>query len=311
MRNHKLLASFLILCTVLLLSFTIRSKADFGGYSGNSDYSYSGGSSGGSYSGGGSSWGGSSYGGNSYYYGSGSGSGGDFSVMELLIWAVVIIYIFVKVSGRMQSRRHDDQNIGNGNAEDSIKGQPISGYTSLDPAFDAAALSERIGNLYVQMQNDWQKKDIEELRPYFTDAFFNQMNRGLEDLKRRKYTNYVENVTVMSADPQTYYQAGGFDHILVLVNTRIVDYTLDDTSGELVSGDRKREKFMMYEYDLQRKTGTLTKKQPELKSVVCPHCGAPLSINTTAKCPYCGSIVTVENEDWAICNIRGVAQRTV
>ena len=27
---------------------------------------------------------------------------------------------------------------------------------------------------------------------------------------------------------------------------------------------------------------------------VCPHCGAPLEINASAKCPYCGSVITLE-----------------
>jgi len=42
----------------------------------------------------------------------------------------------------------------------------------------------------------------------------------------------------------------------------------------------------------------------------CPKCGAPLDINQTARCPYCGSVVTINNEDWALNNIKGISQIT-
>ena len=42
----------------------------------------------------------------------------------------------------------------------------------------------------------------------------------------------------------------------------------------------------------------------------CPGCGAPLSINTTAKCPYCGRVVTLDEHDWALCAIKGISQTT-
>ncbi|MBQ1291811.1 MAG: zinc-ribbon domain-containing protein [Lachnospiraceae bacterium] len=48
-----------------------------------------------------------------------------------------------------------------------------------------------------------------------------------------------------------------------------------------------------------------------MKTVNCPNCGAPLSINETAKCPYCGTVVTVPNTDFVISSIRGLKQKTV
>ena len=100
------------------------------------------------------------------------------------------------------------------------------------------------------------------------------------------------------------------DHIVVRVRARLVAYTLDDRTGNVISGDRKKEKFMEYEWDVCRKSGIVT-GSGGMQSVSCPHCGAPLNINQTAKCPYCGSIVTLVNEDWALNNIKGVSQSTI
>ena len=43
---------------------------------------------------------------------------------------------------------------------------------------------------------------------------------------------------------------------------------------------------------------------------ICPNCGAPVNINQTAKCEYCDSVITVENHDFVLSSIRGLAQRT-
>ncbi len=188
--------------------------------------------------------------------------------------------------------------------------KPMNQYKELDDQFDQAELQEKISNLYVQMQNCWQDKNLESLRPYFTDALFNQMNRSVETMKKLGQTNYVQRIAVLGVQLQGWYQEEGEDHILAVVRTRIVDFTLDDNSGKLISGDRTKEKFMTYQWDLCRATGAKTKQVEGIETVNCPNCGAPVSINETAKCPYCDSVITVENQDWVISSIRGIAQQS-
>ena len=179
-----------------------------------------------------------------------------------------------------------------------------------DPSFDANAMQEKISNLYVQMQNCWTDKNIESLRPYFTDAFFTQMERQLNGLKSRGLTNYVDRIAVLGVNLRGFYKQGGDEHLIVELRTRIVDYTVQDSDKKLVSGDRNREKFMTYEWDMCRAEGSVTTREGAMQSVSCPGCGAPLSINTTAKCPYCGRVVTLDEHDWALCAIKGISQTT-
>lgn len=191
-----------------------------------------------------------------------------------------------------------------------MKLKPIKQYYELDPEFDGEGIKSLIANLYVQIQNTWQAKDISSLRPYMTDEFYNQVNRQLDSFRKQHKTDYTENIAVLSVTLKGWRQAGGMDYITLGLNSRIISYVLDDVTGKLLSGDKTREKFMEYEIDLSRKRGIITAPKSDIiQAKMCPNCGAPLSVNASAKCEYCGSVINQVNIDWAICAMREISQR--
>ena len=302
-----------VLC-ILLMALPAFAGADFGDFSGDSDY-------GGSWDSG-SDWSSSSwdsdYSSGSYYDDDSDVSGIDIGISLAVMAAIVVLGLIFDVSekrkkkkqygaGRPQSAQGRPQGA---QRTPNSRLQPIGDLTITDPNFDANAMQEKISNLYVQMQNCWTDKNIESLRPYFTDALFTQMERQLNGLKNQGLTNYVDRIAVLGVNLRGFYRQGDKEHLIVELRTRIVDYTVQDSNNKLISGDRNREKFMTYEWDMCRTAGSVTSKEGVMHSVSCPGCGAPLSINTTAKCPYCGRVVTLDEHDWALCAIKGIAQST-
>lgn len=296
-----------VLC-ILLMMLPAFAGADFGDFSGDSDY-------GGSWDSG-SDWSSSSwdsdYSSGSYYDDDSDVSGIDIGISLAVMAAIVVLSLIFDVSEkRKKKKQHGAQGRPQGaqRTPDS-RLQPLGDLAVTDPSFDANAMQEKISNLYVQMQNCWTDKNIESLRPYFTDAFFTQMERQLNGLKSRGLTNHVDRIAVLGVNLRGFYKQGGDEHLIVELRTRIVDYTVQDSDKKLVSGDRNREKFMTYEWNMCRAEGSVTTKAGAMQSVSCPGCGAPLSINTTAKCPYCGRVVTLDEHDWALCAIKGISQTT-
>ena len=296
-----------VLC-IVLMALPAFAGADFGDFSGDSDY-------GGSWDSG-SDWSSSSwdsdYSSGSYYDDDSDVSGIDIGISLAVMAAIVVLSLIFDVSEkRKKKKQHGAQGRPQGaqRTPDS-RLQPLGDLAVTDPSFDANAMQEKISNLYVQMQNCWTDKNIESLRPYFTDAFFTQMERQLNGLKSRGLTNHVDRIAVLGVNLRGFYKQGGDEHLIVELRTRIVDYTVQDSDKKLVSGDRNREKFMTYEWDMCRAEGSVTTREGAMQSVSCPGCGAPLSINTTAKCPYCGRVVTLDEHDWALCAIKGISQTT-
>lgn len=293
-----------VLC-ILLMMLPAFAGADFGDFSGDSDY-------GGSWDSG-SDWSSSSwdsdYSSGSYYDDDSDVSGIDIGISLAVMAAIVVLSLIFDVSEKRKKKKQQNKPQGAQRTPDS-RLQPLGDLAVTDPSFDANAMQEKISNLYVQMQNCWTDKNIESLRPYFTDAFFTQMERQLNGLKSRGLTNHVDRIAVLGVNLRGFYKQGGDEHLIVELRTRIVDYTVQDSDKKLVSGDRNREKFMTYEWDMCRAEGSVTTREGAMQSVSCPGCGAPLSINTTAKCPYCGRVVTLDEHDWALCAIKGISQTT-
>lgn len=290
----------LALCACLVLLSVLPAGADFGDYSGDSDFGDS------------SDWGSSdsSWDSSDSYYDSGFSLGysGDLGGTAIALIAAILIFMFFWLNVKPRKKKAKGGTSWSAAANRKLK--PMAEYQQLDENFDETELTSKLSNLYVQMQDCWQKKDITPIRPYCTDAFFTQMDNQLQRKKQQGQTNYIERIAVLSVHFRGWCQEGGNDVLVARLNTRIVDYTLDDKTGNLVSGSKDKEKFMVYEWDLVRTTGMKTEKDKPMQTVNCPNCGAPVEINASAKCPYCDSVITLEEHGFALNAIRAISQET-
>lgn len=244
----------------------------------------------------------------------GGGSDNILLVFAAGIVAIIVIAVVRKKRGNPYSSKMKS-NYNQPKPEGAMRTNPelltdISFFKNVDPNFSEQEFCEKISNMYVQFQNSWTKKNMEDLRPYLTDALFNQFNAQLDTYRKNKTTNYVERIAVLGVDIRGFMEQGENYAVVTELRTRIVDYVTDDSTGKVVRGSKNAEKFMTYEWTLSRKVGVQTGVSDGLKSRNCPHCGAPISINKSAKCEYCGSIISDDAFDWVVSSIKGISQQT-
>lgn len=305
-RRHKLI---LLACVfICFLLAAVSGLADAGNFGGDSDWgggSSDWGSSSSDWGSSSSSWGWSSSSGQSLSSSDGFGCVGDMLFPIIVIVAVVLILNRRKNKSGQNS---DGQSVYKPSTEPA--GQPLSILKEKDPNFNEQDLLEQVGNLYMQMQDAWQKKDWEPMRAFMTDSLFNQMGRQLNELKEQGLTNCVERIAVLDSFISRYYQEGDNDVLVIRLSTRICDYTIKDATGELVRGNKTRELFMTYDWKMTRQKDRETLEKDTMTKVNCPNCGAPLSIKHTGHCEYCGTTVTLSDHDWALSSIKGISQRS-
>ncbi len=236
----------------------------------------------------------------------------DNSCVGALVLLVIIYFVYKSWrNGAKQKAERNNSPIILPEIQQDSHLNPMEDYIIYDPSFDAEELTEHLGNLYVQLQEAWTKKDLEPVRQFMTDKFFNQMKRQLKFLIQQNRTDHTENIAVLDVNLIGWYQLKSYDYIVARLNTRITSYITDDNTGEIVSGSRTREKFMEYEWKLCRRTSTMTENNNEnLKINKCPNCGAPIDINSSTKCQYCGTIIISKSVNWTISGMTGISQRT-
>lgn len=236
---------------------------------------------------------------------------GKIGLGSVVLVAIIVIIVLSRAKKKGNARQTTNQPVRvNAGAQRTVLPMTVAQLKQMDPNFSEEAMKEHIANLYIRMQNCWSTKQWEEMRASMTDALFNQMGSQLQGLIRGRMTNYVERIAVLSVDLTGFGQDENKDMLTAIVQTRIVDYTLRDDTGELVSGNRTAEKFMTYEWMMVRSKGAATGTVEGQEAKNCPNCGAPLDLNHTAKCAYCGTIITAEEHDWVLSAIKGISQRT-
>ena len=301
----------LILIIVSMLIIPLSTKADFGDFSGDSDYG-----GGGGWDSGDSSWDDDSdwdWGGSSS-----SGSSGSSDADEIII--MVIIFIVFTLIKYLKNKNNDNESIKrimNESNRPSNSPTPssdlrsMSSYTKVDPSFSESEFKEKLSNLYVRFQNDWQAKDLTELRPYLTDGYFAQMDRQLDKYRQSNQTNHVDRIAVLGVTLKGWKAEYDHDVIVAVLDTRIVDYVTDDVTGNVIRGSNTKEKFMKYEWTLIRTKGVITSRSTGTTAQTCPHCGAQIDINHSTVCEYCDSVITTDTFDWVVSNIKGISQKTL
>lgn len=312
----------------ILFVFAVTAHADFGEIGGDYDF---GGDFGGGYDSG-ADFGDDSFGGNDYDYGddyddsygnngggvviydgsdSGSGGGDSGSGMLIVILFVVLIFGFIILKSLKKSKGTKGTIVPGALPTDISTLRNINEYNSVDENFSQKDFCEEISNMYVRFQNAWQSKKLDGIRPYLSDAFYAQVDRQLDAYRKNRQTNRIERISVIGVDLVGWKQESGNDVMIARLRTRIVDYVVDDATGNVVRGSNTAEKFMTYEWTLSRTSGRITAQESGTSASSCPNCGAPLNLNKSAKCEYCGSIIESDSFDWVLTEIKGLSQRTM
>ena len=114
----------------------------------------------------------------------------------------------------------------------------------------------------------------------------------------------MERISVNFAELVSYAVDNEKETIIVALNSSMIDYIIDEKTGNVVKGDRSTRRTNTYKLFYIRKKGVKTLEDTaELHTTNCPNCGAPTKITSSGKCEYCGSIITIGEHDWVLNDI--------
>lgn len=115
----------------------------------------------------------------------------------------------------------------------------VANIRQMDTAFNPEAVAEWARTLFVSVQSAVAMRDVGILRDRLAPEMYNVLQAQCQELKTAKRTNYVEKVVLERSDVTEAWQEGGYDFVTVSFTGSMLDYTIDDKSGDVVDGSKQ------------------------------------------------------------------------
>lgn len=215
------------------------------------------------------------FGGPSAHAAPGAGGGFGVGLLDILILAGIgyMVYVFIKrrreaaVAGGpgFQSRGEQlDYRLGSQQPAyyemqpeaDRELEEGLRQIKQMDLAFDENRFPDQVTDFFFRVQAAWANRDLSPMKQDLTEEMYRILQEDAERLKAEGKINRLENIAVRSVDITEAWQEAGQDYITVRVLANLLDYLVDDKTGEVVSGSRTEPvKFEEY-WTFTRAIGT-------------------------------------------------------
>jgi len=198
------------------------------------------------------------------------GMGGGIGLFEILLLAGIgyLIYRFVKnrresatvssygqtgyQQGGLQGGYQDValpsgayQQVVEPAADDLQTG--LAHLRQMDPYFDEARFGDTAMDIFFKIQGAWMNRDLAPVSGMLTGEMRRILQDDVDRLMREKQVNRLENIAVRKVEIAEVWQESGQDYLTALIHANLLDYTTDDTTGQVVSGS-KTEPVKFEEY---------------------------------------------------------------
>ncbi|MBI2215661.1 MAG: Tim44 domain-containing protein [Candidatus Rokubacteria bacterium] len=131
----------------------------------------------------------------------------------------------------------------------------IGHIRQMDAGFDPAAFEEWARTFFVNVQSCVAMRDVGMIRDRLTPEMYNVLQNQCQELKAAHRTNYVEKVQLDRAEVTEAWQEGGHDFVTVFFSGAMLDYTVDDRSGEVVEGTKTEPQMVEEHWTFTRPVG--------------------------------------------------------
>jgi predicted lipid-binding transport protein (Tim44 family) len=195
-------------------------------------------------------------------WGGGGGIGGSgLGFLEIILIGVLIFIVFRFIRNRKQNAPGQTMNTlytppsdqqpetyyPNTQSPDQDVETGISHIQSMDQNFDPLAFKDWVQDLFFKIQAAWGNQDLDPVSSFLTGQMKGIFSQDLEEQKAGNRVNRLENIAVRSVDITEAWQEEGKDFITILFYANLLDYTVDKTSGAVLSGS-KTEPVKFKEY---------------------------------------------------------------
>jgi predicted lipid-binding transport protein (Tim44 family) len=179
--------------------------------------------------------------------GLGGFGGSGFGLIEILLIAGVGYFIYRKFRSPALSTGYGTMQYQNTGynvpysmpaREDSTSNEPdFRTILMMDRSFDPSRFLKSAQDLFFKVQGAWNRQDTRALGSLCGPELMRTWEQELADLRARGQKNRMENIALSSSEITEAWTETGQDYITVRLQANLLDYTVDEKSGAVVSGN--------------------------------------------------------------------------
>lgn len=108
----------------------------------------------------------------------------------------------------------------------------------LDPFFTVDRFKDQVMDHFFKIQGAWMDRDMSSVRHLLTEEMYHLLQEDANKMRADGQINRLENMAVREVNLTEAWQEAGQDFITVRIYATLLDYTVDERTGEVVSGSR-------------------------------------------------------------------------
>lgn len=138
----------------------------------------------------------------------------------------------------------------------SLVDDGIDQIKQTDRHFDPAHFTEVASDVFFQVQAGWMRRDLNSYHHLLGEQLAQEYEKHFAEMRSNGHINKLESIAVRGIEIIRAGSDGLEDFVTVLVTANLLDYTVDDKSGELISGSMTSPVKFKEEWTWARPSGT-------------------------------------------------------
>lgn len=178
--------------------------------------------------------------------GAGGGFGGSgIGMFEIILLGGIAYFIFSRVVRKRRdaglSYRTRQSQQGTYQDQGGFPALADNGLDQLrrtDPSFDENRFRETVMDIFFKVQGCWTNRNLSAGNSLLTDEMKGIFQEGIDSLIKDKKSNRLENIAVRKVEIVAAWQESGLDYVKAFFTASLLDYTIDDATGDVVAGSK-------------------------------------------------------------------------
>jgi predicted lipid-binding transport protein (Tim44 family) len=196
----------------------------------------------------------------------GTGGGSSFGMFDLILLAGIgyLLYRFLvkkpqeeaaggpgtyqssATGGALQPPYYEQEAPLLGGPEKDLE-KGLAQIKAMDPLFGEDKFKDQAMDYFFKIQGAWGDRDLSTVKHLLTGEMFNLLQEDADKMRQDGHINKIENIAVREVNPTEAWQEAGQDYITLRIYATLLDYTLDEKTGQITEGS-KTEPVKFEEY---------------------------------------------------------------